>query len=103
MTTIRNILFPVDFSPSCIAMAAYVKRSAAMFGAGVTLVTPSTFTVMTHCNSMCDHSPRLPESSRTPLLPLTKQRAANQCTHPSRCYSFCLLRLYEALIDQQSS
>jgi nucleotide-binding universal stress UspA family protein len=36
--TIQNILFPVDFSPSCIAMAAYVKRSAAIFGARVTLV-----------------------------------------------------------------
>jgi nucleotide-binding universal stress UspA family protein len=38
MTTIRNILFPVDFSPSCVAMAAYVKRAAAIFGARVTLV-----------------------------------------------------------------
>jgi nucleotide-binding universal stress UspA family protein len=38
MTTIQNILFPVDFSPSCIAMAAYVKRAAAIFGARVTLV-----------------------------------------------------------------
>jgi nucleotide-binding universal stress UspA family protein len=38
MTTIQNILFPVDFSPSCVAMAAYVKRAAAMFGAKVTLL-----------------------------------------------------------------
>jgi nucleotide-binding universal stress UspA family protein len=38
MTTIQNILFPVDFSPSCVAMAAYVKRAAAIFGAKVTLV-----------------------------------------------------------------
>jgi nucleotide-binding universal stress UspA family protein len=38
MTTIQNILFPVDFSPSCIAMAPYVKRSAAIFDAKVTLV-----------------------------------------------------------------
>jgi nucleotide-binding universal stress UspA family protein len=38
MTTFRNILFPVDFSPSCVAMAAYVKRAAAIFGAKVTLV-----------------------------------------------------------------
>jgi nucleotide-binding universal stress UspA family protein len=37
MTTIQNILFPVDFSPSCVAMAAYVKRSAAIFNAKVTL------------------------------------------------------------------
>jgi hypothetical protein len=35
---IQNILFPVDFSPSCVAMAAYVKRAAAIFGARVTLV-----------------------------------------------------------------
>jgi nucleotide-binding universal stress UspA family protein len=38
MTTIQNILFPVDFSPLCIAMASYVKRSAAIFGARVTLL-----------------------------------------------------------------
>lgn len=38
MTTIQNILFPVDFSPSCFAMAAYVMRSAAIFGSRVTLV-----------------------------------------------------------------
>ena len=38
MTTIQNILFPVDFSPSCNAMAPYVKRAAAIFGASVTLV-----------------------------------------------------------------
>jgi nucleotide-binding universal stress UspA family protein len=38
MRTIQNILFPVDFSPSCIAMAPYVKRSAAIFGARVTLL-----------------------------------------------------------------
>jgi nucleotide-binding universal stress UspA family protein len=35
---IENILFPVDFSPSCVAMAAYVKRTAAMFDSRVTLV-----------------------------------------------------------------
>ena len=29
---IENILFPVDFSSSCVAMAAYVKRATAMFG-----------------------------------------------------------------------
>jgi nucleotide-binding universal stress UspA family protein len=38
MTTIQNILFPVDFSTSCISMAAYVKRAAALFGAQVTLI-----------------------------------------------------------------
>jgi nucleotide-binding universal stress UspA family protein len=37
-TTFQNILFPVDFSLSCVAMAAYVKRAAAIFGARVTLV-----------------------------------------------------------------
>jgi nucleotide-binding universal stress UspA family protein len=34
----EHILFPVDFSPSCVAMAAYVQRAAAIFGAQVTLV-----------------------------------------------------------------
>ena len=38
MTTIQNILFPVDFSPSCVAMAPFVKRAASIFGARVTLV-----------------------------------------------------------------
>jgi nucleotide-binding universal stress UspA family protein len=38
MTTIQNILFPVDFSTSCVAMGALVKRAAALVGARVTLV-----------------------------------------------------------------
>ncbi len=38
MSMIQNILFPVDFSPSCVAMAAYVKRTAVIFGARVVLV-----------------------------------------------------------------
>lgn len=38
MATIQQILFPVDFSRSCAAMAAYVKRAAAVLGARVTLV-----------------------------------------------------------------
>ncbi len=42
---IQNILFPVDFSPSCAAMAPYVKRVAAIASAKVTLfyvLEPST-------------------------------------------------------------
>jgi nucleotide-binding universal stress UspA family protein len=35
---IRTILFPVDFSPACVALAAYVRRGAAILGASVTLV-----------------------------------------------------------------
>jgi nucleotide-binding universal stress UspA family protein len=38
MGLITNILFPVDFSASCIAMAPYVKRAAALFGAKVSLI-----------------------------------------------------------------
>ena len=38
MPMIARILFPVDFSPSCAAMAPYVKRAADMFGAQVSLV-----------------------------------------------------------------
>ena len=38
MTMIQNILFPVDFSPSCTAMAPYVKRSASITAAKVTLL-----------------------------------------------------------------
>ncbi len=35
---IQKILFPVDFSASCIVMAAYVKRAALILGAEVSLV-----------------------------------------------------------------
>jgi len=35
---IQKILFPVDFSPSLVGMAVYVKGAAAIFGAEVTLV-----------------------------------------------------------------
>ena len=38
MSLITSILYPVDFSLSCIAMAAYVKRAAALLGARVSLV-----------------------------------------------------------------
>jgi nucleotide-binding universal stress UspA family protein len=38
MALITNILFPVDFSTSCIGMAAYVKRAASLFGARVSLI-----------------------------------------------------------------
>jgi nucleotide-binding universal stress UspA family protein len=38
MSTMQNILFPVDFSASCVAMAPYAKRAAAIWGAKVTLV-----------------------------------------------------------------
>jgi universal stress protein A len=38
MVTIQKILFPVDFSPSCDAMAPFVKRAAAMLSAKVTLL-----------------------------------------------------------------
>jgi nucleotide-binding universal stress UspA family protein len=34
---LQKILFPVDFSASCIAMAAYVERAATIFGANVTI------------------------------------------------------------------
>ena len=35
---IQKILFPVDFSRPCTAMAAYVKRAASIFGAKATLL-----------------------------------------------------------------
>ncbi|MDR3753405.1 MAG: universal stress protein [Terracidiphilus sp.] len=38
MGLITNILFPVDFSPSSIAMGPYVKRAAALLGARVSLI-----------------------------------------------------------------
>lgn len=38
MELIKNILFPVDFSPSCVAMGSYIRRAAAMLDARVSLV-----------------------------------------------------------------
>src|SRR5579859_4084832 len=38
ISRIKKILFPVNFSPSCIAMAPYVRRAAALFNATVSLV-----------------------------------------------------------------
>jgi len=35
---IAKVLFPVDFSLACVAMAPYVKRAADLFGARVTMV-----------------------------------------------------------------
>jgi nucleotide-binding universal stress UspA family protein len=50
MTTIQNILFPVDFSASCVAMAAYVRRAAAVFGVQVTLV--HVFDLYSHASQL---------------------------------------------------
>ena len=38
MSSIASVLYPVDFSPSCIAMAPYVNRAAALLEARVSLV-----------------------------------------------------------------
>src|SRR3984957_1151287 len=38
MRLIKNILFPVNFSHSCIAMTPYVKKAATLWGAGVSLI-----------------------------------------------------------------
>ena len=38
MPSIASILYPVDFSPSCIAMAPYVKRAAVLLEARVSLI-----------------------------------------------------------------
>jgi nucleotide-binding universal stress UspA family protein len=38
MRLIKNVLFPVNFSHSCIAMTPYVKKAATLWGAGVSLI-----------------------------------------------------------------
>jgi len=52
--TIQNILFPVDFSPSCAAMGAFVKKGAELFSARVTLlhVTEHCLVAGRVCNVM---------------------------------------------------
>jgi hypothetical protein len=34
----KHPLLPLDFSPSCLAMGAYVKRAASLFGARASLI-----------------------------------------------------------------
>jgi nucleotide-binding universal stress UspA family protein len=49
VAVISNILFPVSFSPSCVAMGAYVRRAATILGAKVTLlhvVDPASFNAL---------------------------------------------------------
>ena len=51
MGMIRTILFPVNFSPSCIAMGAFVRRAASILGARVSLlyvVDPASIPVERH-------------------------------------------------------
>jgi hypothetical protein len=38
MPLVASILYPVAFSPFCIAMTAYVKREANLLGASISLV-----------------------------------------------------------------
>ena len=55
---IENILFPVDFSPPCAAIAAYVQRAALICGARVTLIHVFDLTGHNGSNSMCARFPR---------------------------------------------
>ena len=48
MVPVRKIMFPVDFSISCVAMSPYVQRAAKLLGATVSLVhvvNPAAFDV----------------------------------------------------------
>ncbi|HMI51921.1 MAG TPA: universal stress protein [Candidatus Saccharimonadales bacterium] len=48
MSPVKNIMFPVDFSISCVAMSPYVQRAAKLLGATVSLVhvvDPAAFDV----------------------------------------------------------
>lgn len=47
MPLIERILFPVNFSHSCTAMAAYVKRASAILGAQVTLLNVAEYNTYT--------------------------------------------------------
>jgi len=46
MGLVTNILFPVDFSPACMGMAAFVRRAAAVLNAKITLI--HVFDPMSH-------------------------------------------------------
>ena len=69
MSTIQNILFPVDFAASCVAMAPYVKRAAAIFRARVTLVHVFDLYDRHAVKLYVRPLARLPKSSRA--LPVT--------------------------------
>jgi nucleotide-binding universal stress UspA family protein len=70
MTPIQNVLFPVDFSPSCQAMAPFVRRVASLFSAQVTLlyvVQPSASGFELAVRSLHEVEADLKEIARTKL------------------------------------
>ena len=59
---IAKVLFPVDFSPACAAMAPYVKRAADLFDARVTMV--HVCDLASHNGlELCVRGRRLPKST----------------------------------------
>lgn len=106
---IQNILFPVDFSPSCIAMAPYVKRAAAIFGANVSLL--HVFDLYSHdafqlyvrpVSDVAEEQQKLAQEKLDSFLisdfPLSQSRrvlmtgnAATQITHLARTKGFDLI------------
>jgi nucleotide-binding universal stress UspA family protein len=86
---IEDILFPVDFSPSCAAMAADVKRAAALFGARVTLVHVFDLTgqqrIRTLCAAALRDCGRAPELAREKLASFLRSEFRSLNAAESRC------------------
>ncbi len=93
MLTIQNNLFPVDFSPSCVAMAPHVKRAAVIFGASATLVHVLDLYSHNESNSTCSSSltrdwgrvaDNPPEFGHEPVpIPRGKHHATSKITSSS--------------------
>lgn len=61
---IKSILYPVDFSPSCVAMAAYVKRAATLLDAKVSLIHVVDLTSRNGFELYLRSSPEIAEEHR---------------------------------------
>ncbi|MFY9691057.1 MAG: universal stress protein [Candidatus Acidiferrales bacterium] len=78
---IQKILFPVDFSPACAAMAGYVGRAATIFGARVALLYVANLASHSGFEMMVRPAPEIGEEHRS--LAQAKLNAFLQAEFPT--------------------
>jgi nucleotide-binding universal stress UspA family protein len=78
---IQKILFPVDFSPACAAMAGYVGRAATIFGARVALLYVANLASHSGFEMMVRPVPEIGEEHRS--LAQAKLNAFLQAEFPT--------------------
>jgi nucleotide-binding universal stress UspA family protein len=90
---IKKILFPVDFSPACAAMAGYVGRAATIFGARVALLHVAHLASHDAFEIVVRPVPEIEEEHRS----LAQERflafgdAADEITHMANAGAFDLI------------